>query len=185
MPMTSDLRKIARPAKIRPTTMPTTNTIVLSTHILPEVDATCDRVLIINKGHLEQQGTPLQILDEPATEFVAHFVGEVNTYDTVVHSGRASVGGLEVPVSHQEDNSAIRLVIRPYDIKLFRVENEGLATANRVLPIGDRVRVEATLHDGQPIVAQFPRRSSLLRGVEVGCRLGVEITHSRAYPLAH
>jgi sulfate transport system ATP-binding protein len=63
------------------------------------------------------------------------------------------------------------------------VEDQGLATANRVLPIGDRVRVEATLHGGQPIIAQFPRRSSLLRGVEVGCHLGVVITHSRVYAL--
>jgi hypothetical protein len=94
-----------------------------------------------------------------------------------------AVGPLEVPVHHFPDNSPVRLVIRLYDIKLFRVEGQGMATADRVLPIGDRVRVEATLHGGQPIVAQFPRRSSLLRDVEAGCHLGVEITHSRAYRL--
>jgi sulfate transport system ATP-binding protein len=159
-------------------------TTLFVTHDQEEAFSVADRVLIINKGRLEQEGKPLEILDAPATEFVARFVGEVNVYDAVVRSGRVMLGKLEVPVEHYADESAVRLVIRPYDIKLFRVENEGLATANRVLPIGDRVRIEATLHDGQPMVAQFPRRSSLLRGIEVGTRLGIEVTHSRAYPLA-
>jgi len=158
-------------------------TTLFVTHDQEEAFSVADRVVIINKGRLEQQGPPLEILDEPATEFVARFVGEVNVYDTVVRDGRVTVGPLEVPVHHHPDKAAVRLVIRPYDIKLFRVEDQGMATADRVLPIGDRVRIEATLHGGQPIVAQFPRRSSLLRGVEAGCRLGVEITHSRAYLL--
>lgn len=158
-------------------------TTLFVTHDQEEAFSVADRVIIINKGKLEQQGTPLQILDEPATEFVARFVGEVNVYDGVVNGGKVKLGGLDVPVAQQLDESAIRLVIRPYDIKLFRVEDAGLAVANRVLPIGDRVRVEATFHDGNPIVAQFPRRSSLLHGVEVGCKLGVEVTYARAYPL--
>ena len=33
-------------------------TVILSTHILPEVEATCDRILIINKGHIVADGTP-------------------------------------------------------------------------------------------------------------------------------
>jgi len=159
-------------------------TTLFVTHDQEEAFSVADRVVIINKGKLEQQGTPLQILDEPATEFVARFVGEVNVYDGIVRGGRISVGGLFVPAHHQPDSTHVRVVIRPYDIKLFRVESDGFAVANRVLPIGDRVRVEATLHGGQPIIAQFPRRSSLLRGVEPSCRLGVEITHSRAYAVA-
>ncbi len=158
-------------------------TTLFVTHDQEEAFSVADRVVIINKGRLEQIGTPLQILDEPATEFVARFVGDVNVYDAVVRNGQATIGALEVPVHHQ-DGTQVRLVIRPYDIKLFRVESQGLAVTDRVLPIGDRVRVEATLQNGQPIIAQFPRRSSLLRGVEAGCHLGIEITHSRAYPLS-
>jgi sulfate transport system ATP-binding protein len=158
-------------------------TTLFVTHDQEEAFSVADRVVIINKGRLEQQGPPLEILDEPATEFVARFVGEVNVYDAVVQGGRVTVGPLEVPVHNFPDGWPVRVVIRPYDIKLFRVDDHGMATADRVLPIGDRVRIEATLHGGQPIVAQFPRRSSLLRGVEAGCHLGVEITHARAYRL--
>jgi sulfate transport system ATP-binding protein len=158
-------------------------TTLFVTHDQEEAFSVADRVLIVNQGRLEQQGTPLQILDDPATEFVARFVGDVNVYDAVVRDGRIALGQLAIPVPRHPEGTAVRLVIRPYDIKLFRVESAGLAVANRVLPIGDRVRVEATLRDGRPLVAQFPRRSSLLRGVEAGCELGVEVTHARAYPL--
>lgn len=157
-------------------------TTLFVTHDQEEAFSVADRVLIINQGRLEQRGTPLEILDHPATEFVAKFVGEVNVYDAVVREGRARIGGIEVAVHGHGDDSRVRLVIRPYDIKLFRVEGDGLAKADRVLPLGDRVRVEATLRSGEPMVAQFPRRSSLLHGVEAGCSLGVEITHIRAYP---
>ena len=57
-----------------------------------------------------------------------------------------------------------------------------IATARRVVPLGDRVRVDAEIDGGIPIFAQFPRRSSLLRGVEPGARLGIEVTHARAWP---
>jgi sulfate/thiosulfate transport system ATP-binding protein len=157
-------------------------TTLFVTHDQEEAFSVADRVLIINRGKLEQNGTPLDVLDHPATEFVARFVGEVNVYDTVVSGGRARIGPLDVSVAGHDDDTNVRLVIRPYDIKFFRVEQHGLATADRVLPLGDRVRVEATLSTGEPMVAQFPRRSSLLRGVEVGCSLGIEITHTRAYP---
>jgi len=54
----------------------------------------------------------------------------------------------------------------------------------RVLPLGDRVRVEAEIDGVGPVFAQFPRRSSLLQGVEPGCRLGIEVTTHRAWPSA-
>lgn len=157
-------------------------TTLFVTHDQEEAFSVADRVLIINRGKLEQSGSPLDILDHPATEFVARFVGEVNVYDTVVSGGHARIGPLDVPATGHDDGSHVRLVIRPYDIKFFRVEQGGLAIANRVLPLGDRVRVEATLSTGEPMVAQFPRRSSLLRGVQAGCPLGIEVTHTRAYP---
>jgi sulfate/thiosulfate transport system ATP-binding protein len=156
-------------------------TTLFVTHDQEEAWSVADRVLIINHGRIEQDGSPLAILEHPATEFVARFVGEVNVYDAQVRGGHAQLGGLSVAVPDHADDTQVRLVIRPYDIKFFRVAQDGLAKADRVLPLGDRVRVEATLASGEPMVALFPRRSSLLRGVEAGCPLGIEITQVRAY----
>jgi sulfate transport system ATP-binding protein len=51
-----------------------------------------------------------------------------------------------------------------------------------MVTFGDRVRVQAQVDGAGPIVAQFPRRSSLLRGVTSGCRVQIEVTTARAYP---
>jgi sulfate/thiosulfate transport system ATP-binding protein len=48
--------------------------------------------------------------------------------------------------------------------------------------LGDRVKVEASLDGVGALFAQFPRRSSLLQGIEPGCRIAVQITKARAYP---
>jgi sulfate transport system ATP-binding protein len=154
-------------------------TSIFVTHDQEEAFAIADRVLIIQKGGLEQAASPTQVLDEPATEFVARFVGEVNVFDGIVKGGHAWIGSIETPVNGHADGTKVRLVVRAYDLKFG--DPQGPAKVNRVLPLGDRVRVEAELLDGAPIFAQFPRRSSLLHGIEPGSRIAVEVTHARAW----
>jgi sulfate transport system ATP-binding protein len=48
--------------------------------------------MIVSRGRLEQAGAPAEVLDAPATEFVARFVGEVNVLDAEVRDGRAWAG---------------------------------------------------------------------------------------------
>lgn len=163
-------------------------TSIMVTHDQEEAFAISDRVLVLHQGRLEQVGSPAEIIDHPATEFVARFVGEANIYDAVVKGGRATVGGaqggLEVPVDGFRDGAGVRLVMRAYDLKFFKAD-EGPAQVSRVIPLGDRVRVEANLRDGSPIFAHFPRRSSLLKGLEPGVPIGIEVTVTRAYPHPH
>lgn len=45
-------------------------TVILSTHILPEVEATCDRILIINDGNIVADGTPDSLIKKAAQSFV-------------------------------------------------------------------------------------------------------------------
>ncbi len=155
-------------------------TSVFVTHDQEEAFALADRVVIVQNGRLEQAGTPEEIVDHPATEFVARFVGEVNTLDAVVRGGRARAGALEVPLDSFPEGAPARLVIRSYDLKFWEAE-EGIATVRRVRPLGDRVRVEATIDGAGTLFANFPRRSSLLRGIAPGSRVAVEVTQVRAY----
>ncbi|MBX6364147.1 MAG: sulfate ABC transporter ATP-binding protein [Gemmatimonadetes bacterium] len=164
-------------------------TSIFVTHDQEEAFALADRVLLIHDGRLEQDGSPLEILDDPATEFVARFIGDVNVLDGVVRAGEATVGALRVPVARVTavppgERVPVRLVIRSYDLKFWRAEDGGVATVRRVITLGDRVRVEAMVDQAGPLFAQFPRRSSLLHGVAPGVRIGIEVTAARAYPLA-
>jgi sulfate transport system ATP-binding protein len=156
-------------------------TSVFVTHDQEEAFAVADRVLVVSKGRLEQIGSPAEVLDEPASEFVARFVGEVNVLAGTVTGGRASLGALSAPAEGFADGREVHVVVRSYDLKFWR-DDHGPAVVRRVLPLGDRVRVEAELDGGAPLFAQFPRRSSLLKGVEAGARIAVEITHARAFP---
>jgi ABC-type Fe3+/spermidine/putrescine transport system ATPase subunit len=155
-------------------------TSIFVTHDQEEAFAVADRVFIVARGRLEQVGTPVEILEEPATEFVARFIGEANVFDGHVAGGRAWVGPIPMAQTGLPDGPA-RLVIRSYDLKFWR-DDVGPALVERVLPLGDRVRVEARIDGGLPIFAHFPRRSSLLRGVAPGKRVAVQVTHSRAFP---
>ncbi|MGG2478971.1 Fe3+/spermidine/putrescine ABC transporter ATP-binding protein, partial [Rhizobium sp. BR5] len=47
------------------------------------------RVAVFNKGKIEQIGTPRQVYDEPATRFVAEFIGETNLVEGVVEAVQA------------------------------------------------------------------------------------------------
>lgn len=156
-------------------------TSIFVTHDQDEAFSVSDRVLVIHQGGLEQGGTPTEILDEPASEFVARFVGEVNVFASIVHDATAVTGRLRVPLDDGHPPGPVQLVIRSYDLKFWR-EDPGIATVERVVPLGDRVRVHAVVDGAGPIVAQFPRRSSLLRGIEPGRRIQIEVTSARTYP---
>jgi ABC-type sulfate/molybdate transport systems ATPase subunit len=136
---------------------------------------------VIHDGAVEQLGTPTEILDKPKTEFVARFLGEVSVFPALVHNGVARAGALQVKLSEPQRAAEVQLVVRSYDLKLWR-EDPGVATVQRMVTLGDRVRVYAEVDGAGPIVAQFPRRSSLLKGVQPGSRVQLEITTARAYP---
>jgi len=156
-------------------------TSIFVTHDQEEAFSLADQVIVIARGEVEQHGRPVDILDNPATEFMARFVGDANVFESVVNAGHAMVGAVRVPVKGVADNTRVRLVIRSYDLKFFK-QDGGPALVNRMLYLGDRVKVDATIEGVGPIFAQFPRRSSLLVGIEPGSRIGIEVTLARAFP---
>jgi sulfate/thiosulfate transport system ATP-binding protein len=156
-------------------------TSIFVTHDQDEAFSVSDQVLVIHQGGLEQKGTPTEILDEPETEFVARFVGEVNVLGCVVKSGEAHAGSLRARVDHDAKDGSAHLVVRSYDLKFWR-EDHGIATVERVITLGDRVKVQAKVDGAGQIVGQFPRRSTLLKGIEPGARIQIEVAQARVYP---
>ncbi|HEX7478763.1 MAG TPA: sulfate ABC transporter ATP-binding protein [Polyangiales bacterium] len=156
-------------------------TSIFVTHDQEEAFAVSDRVIVVHRGRIEQNGTPMEILDNPESEFVARFVGEVNVFPATVRGQTAHSGALEARLRDSAPSGLAHLVIRSYDLKLWR-EDPGVATVQRVVTFGDRVRVQALVDGAGPIIAQFPRRSSLLKNIEPGCRVQIEVTTARAYP---
>jgi sulfate transport system ATP-binding protein len=156
-------------------------TSIFVTHDQEEAFSVADKVIIINRGHVEQAASPADILDHPATEFVARFIGDANVYEGEARNGSLPIGKLRVPAAGIADGTPVCAVLRFYDLKFWK-EDQGIARVVRTMTLGDRVKVEAVIDDGPVIYSQFPRRSSLLTGIEPGCRIHIEVTLARLYP---
>ncbi len=89
-------------------------TTIMVTHDQEEALALADRIVVMNHGVIEQVGTPLEIYREPASPFVADFVGKVNVLPAQVAGGQFRVGSLSIACDGA-DRSA-RIYLRPEDV---------------------------------------------------------------------
>ena len=121
-------------------------TTVLVTHDQSEALDVADRIAVLNKGRIEQVGTPEEVYDSPANPFVMSFLGTVSSLNGIL--------------------------VRPHDIRVGRTpemaiaagdgtaESTGVtrATIERVVHLGFEVRVELiSATTGAPFVAQITR----------------------------
>lgn len=67
-------------------------TSIFVTHDQEEAFEVADRVVVLNKGRIEQYGTPLEVFEHPKNEFVMDFLGNVNKLPVRVEGGRAALG---------------------------------------------------------------------------------------------
>jgi sulfate transport system ATP-binding protein len=122
-------------------------TSVFVTHDQEEAMEVADEIVIMNKGRIEQIGTPTEIYDRPTTPFVMNFVGEVNVVPSSAHL---------FPIRHAEESS---LYIRPHDLEI-QLANDGNSTkgiVKRIIPLGWEVRVELALPDNIDVIAHLSR----------------------------
>jgi sulfate transport system ATP-binding protein len=108
-------------------------TTVLVTHDQEEAMEVADRIAVMSTGKIEQVGSPREIYDSPATEFVMGFVGPVSRLGTSL--------------------------VRPHDVTVSVVQRDDTieALVRRVVHLGFEVRLELELPDGSEARAQLTR----------------------------
>jgi sulfate transport system ATP-binding protein len=151
-------------------------TSVFVTHDQEEAMALADRVIVLHKGRVEQIGTPEEIYDRPATEFVASFVGSTNVLTGEVRGGHAALGSLAVGAPPGAgEGERVRAFVRPHDVVIAaRGEGgDGVATGRvtHMSRVGPSVRVDLALADGQSLTVELTRE----RAAELGLRHGDEV----------
>ncbi|MEZ5217364.1 MAG: ABC transporter ATP-binding protein [Ilumatobacteraceae bacterium] len=108
-------------------------TTLLVTHDQEEALGISDRVGVMSNGRLEQLGSPMEIYRDPATAFVARFVGSMNEFPAMVRDGAAvAVRDLtfEVPSALAvRAGSAVTLLLRPEDLRLAETGLPGTVAA--------------------------------------------------------
>jgi putative spermidine/putrescine transport system ATP-binding protein len=149
-------------------------TIVFVTHDQSEALTMRDRIAVFNRGKIEQIGTPSQIYDHPATQFVAEFIGETNLIDGKV-SGALN-GQTQIRLSNGQDirvdaeapllaGQDIRLSLRPERVRLNTddsTSNKLSATVSDIVYHGDHLRV-ALDFAGQSLVTKADRSFHTLK----------------------
>ena len=94
-------------------------TTIMVTHDQEEALSMADRIVVMNKGTIEQIGTPLEVYREPRTLFVADFIGETNKYPVVIkQDGSAVFGDLALQCLDHDlpAGSEATAIIRPNDV---------------------------------------------------------------------
>ncbi len=159
-------------------------TSIFVTHDQEEALDVADRVVVMNEGRVEQEGTPEEVYHHPVNPFVYKFLGNVNLFHGRVEGGKVYMGNLpgepiEMPMEildHiQGDVKTAVVCVRRH---LLHVENERgdsagcfRAKVRHVNPAGSRVNVELTSEWGETVDVEISqerfRDLSLARGREV------------------
>lgn len=116
-----------------------------------------EQIVVMNKGRIEQTGTPRDLYESPSNEFVMSFIGPVNRI------GDAYVRPHDVEILAHDDGSATEALIK------------------RVVHLGFEVRVELTLPDGRDISAQVTRANAAELELHEGQILPVRLPRPRVF----
>jgi sulfate/thiosulfate transport system ATP-binding protein len=134
-------------------------TTVLVTHDQEEAMEVASRIVVMNHARIEQIGSPAEIYDAPASDFVMGFVGRVNRLPDAF--------------------------IRPHEVRLCHPDEPGCepAVVERVLAFGAEVRIALSLNrNGERLWAALPAGNGIADSLETGVTIGVDL--SRARPAA-
>ncbi|WP_405593002.1 ABC transporter ATP-binding protein [Streptomyces sp. NBC_01190] len=159
-------------------------TVLAVTHDQGEAFALADRVVVMRDGRIAQSGTPLEVWQRPASEFVARFLGFDNIVDAVVDSAGdgggqdAAVGANSVwgrlPVPGGTPAGPCRLLIRPTGVRLGPTGDgpvcEVLARTFR----GGHVAVLLRPERGPTLEAECALRDAPDEGARVGVTFAAE-----------
>jgi sulfate transport system ATP-binding protein len=146
-------------------------TTVLVTHDQAEALDVADRIAVLNKGRIEQVGSPTDVYDTPANAFVMSFLGAVSSLNgSLVRPHDIRVGrNPEMAIATSDDSVQATGVVR--------------ATIDRIVMLGFEVRVELTsAADHTPFTAQITRGDAEALGLTEGDTVYVRATRVPPLP---
>jgi len=120
---------------------------IFVTHDQEEALEVSDRIVLINKGRVEQIGPPKEIYERPATAFAYGFMGAVNEFRGRIEGDYVRVGDerLRHHAGHFEDGQAVVAFVRPHETEIISdvSSDDGItASVHRILGTGVVARVE-------------------------------------------
>jgi sulfate transport system ATP-binding protein len=124
-------------------------TTLFVTHDQDEALELADRVAVLNRGQIEQVGTPSEVYARPASAFVAGFVGEASRFEGRVIDGMFHSGVIALPAPGLAGDAVA--FVRPHHVQLADAPGSFAAVLERQVANGPFTRCEARLADGRSI----------------------------------
>ena len=132
-------------------------TSVFVTHDQEEALDVADRVVILNQGRIEQQGTPEEVYEKPRNAFVYDFLGNVNLFRGRLNQGQVQLGSISVaaPEYAATEETAVVSYVRPHNLQIERTAQEPNFFQARILylrAVGPTVFLELQREDTKELV---------------------------------
>ncbi len=168
-------------------------TSVFVTHDQEEALEVSDTVVLMNRGKLEQVGTPEEVYDHPATPFAYGFLGNVNRFEGALKDGKFTFGDItfDHSIAMSGDQSSAIAFARPADFDIVSVQSsqKGIpAVIDRILSFGPTSKIELTsavalTTSGKPLEyeVQWPRHRVLESALKEGMTVKLVPTSLRIF----
>jgi putative spermidine/putrescine transport system ATP-binding protein len=121
-------------------------TTLFVTHGQDEALALADRIVVMRDGKTEQAAAPDIVYREPATPFVAGFIGTMNLVEGTVEGGTFSHASFTVPLPVADGPAT--LAVRPEALDIVPGSGTGMGAIHRVIDFGTHAMVDIDLPDG-------------------------------------
>jgi sulfate transport system ATP-binding protein len=156
-------------------------TTIFVTHDQEEALEVANRIVIFSGGNLEQVGTPREVYDQPANEFVARFIGVMNVLELEVRAGMARIAELEFPAHGMIEGQKLRIGFRPYAVQISSdlTQYQYRAVLKHTFFLGVLLRVELELPSGLTIRARMSKEEYAIQGLEDGREVSFQIKQYR------
>ena len=131
-------------------------TSIFVTHDQEEALSISDRIAVMNQGAVEQFGTPEEIYNQPATRYVARFIGSprIELYAGTLEQGACRIGGVALPIGGMSGGDPeVEIGVRPEHVRLG--ERGFPATVRLVQPVGPATHVTLDWEGGS-LTASLP-----------------------------
>lgn len=161
-------------------------TSVFVTHDQEEALEVADKIVVMNKGRIEQQGSPEQVYDNPANPFVYKFLGNVNLFHARIKQGKAEIGQLSVasPEFSNEQEACGFAYVRPHEMEvLLSPADQALeAKLDLITVVGPQVRLELVAKDTQQLIhVELSRERFKQLGLSLGQQAWVKPRYTKVF----
>ena len=126
-------------------------TSIFVTHDQEEALEVADQIIVMNKGNVEQIGSPREVYEQPATPFVFDFLGQANSFEGQHHQGIVQIGEDRVQLLNQPNAPQGKVIAfaRPDELHIHAQPQENTIQATFLREVWIAGKVVAELQDRQ------------------------------------